>query len=257
MSSNDQTEIEDSPLVKPSDQLDYLVQRGRGIEHPPEQGMILVCQNHVFRSCVEEVGAEKKDRFRPGIYIKETEKGPIGLCGDFGFGGPSTTMILELLIASGVERFFFIGSAGAIQPSLKVGDIILGQDAIRDDGVSYHYLDPKKEVESSSQQTSKWRSELERLGKECSLGTSWTTAAPFREMKTDVETYRNSDVLCVEMEAASIYAVAEFRGVDVSCGFVISDTLVDGTWKPQFHYASATESQIDLFRSAFKILSES
>ena len=100
----------------------------------------------------------------------------------------------------------------------------------------------------------RWRNELEKIGLECSIGTSWTTDAPFREMRTDVETYRNSDVLCVEMEAASVYSVAKFRGVSASCGFVISDTLIDGTWKPQFHYASATESQLALFRAAVEQL---
>jgi uridine phosphorylase len=42
-------------------------------------------------------------------------------------------------------------------------------------------------------------------------------------------------VLCVEMEAAALFAVAEVRGLQLASAFVISDSLADLVWSPRFH----------------------
>ncbi|HEX3722556.1 MAG TPA: hypothetical protein VHV31_07180 [Nitrolancea sp.] len=50
--------------------------------------------------------------------------------------------------------------------------------------------------------------------------------------------------LTVEMEAAALFAVAEYRSVDVAAGFVISDSLAELAWNPQFD-ADAVRSGLD------------
>lgn len=49
-------------------------------------------------------------------------------------------MKLELLIAWGVKQFITLGIAGGLQKNLLIGDIIVCEKAIRDEGTSHHYL---------------------------------------------------------------------------------------------------------------------
>lgn len=53
-----------------------------------------------------------------------------------GMGGASTGIVLPEAVASGAERFIRVGSCGALQPGIKVGDSIICTGAVRFDGAS-------------------------------------------------------------------------------------------------------------------------
>ena len=61
-------------------------------------------------------------------------------------------------------------------------------------------------------------------------GVSWTIDAPYRETVAEARHYQAEGVLCVEMEAAALFAVAEVRGLRLAAAFVISDSLADLVW---------------------------
>lgn len=56
-----------------------------------------------------------------------------------GIGGPATSIALEELAQLGVRAFLRVGTAGAIQPSISVGDVVITTGAVRLDGASLHY----------------------------------------------------------------------------------------------------------------------
>lgn len=247
---------ESEARVQPESHYAYLVERGRGLHQVPELGVILFFQGGVLRSIKEKHTLEVVDPFRPKMHLMSTPQGSIGLISDFGLGGPATVVLMELLIAAGISKFIFIGTAGALQP-LQAGELILCEEAIRDEGVSYHYLPADRDVKASTKLLKSWGQALEDQGRKYKVGMSWTTDAPFRELKSHVETFRSQGIQCVEMEAASAYAVAEHRGVEAACGFAISDSLGEAGWKPQFHYAATKEGQYNLFQGAVAALSGS
>src|SRR4029450_1601955 len=74
----------------------------------------------------------------------------IGVCGGFGIGAPGVVAILEELIALGVRRFVSIGTAGALAKRLRIGDFVICDRAIRDEGVSHHYLAPARYAHACS-----------------------------------------------------------------------------------------------------------
>ena len=57
-----------------------------------------------------------------------------------GIGGSSAAICLEELHNIGVTAAIRIGSCGALQAGIRLGDLILGCGAIRDDGVSKTYV---------------------------------------------------------------------------------------------------------------------
>lgn len=77
-------------------------------------------------------------------YVTDTERLCItmALC-----GGPGAAVALEELYAMGCETFIVCGGAGALTNDSKVGEIIVPVSAVRDEGTSYHYLEPSREIE--------------------------------------------------------------------------------------------------------------
>ena len=64
-----------------------------------------------------------------------------------GIGGPSASIAMEELHNIGVEAAIRIGSCGALQKGIGLGDLILGCGAIRDDGASKAYVHPEYPAE--------------------------------------------------------------------------------------------------------------
>ncbi len=56
-----------------------------------------------------------------------------------GIGGPSTSIAVEELAQLGVRTFLRVGTTGAIQPSIQVGDMLVTTGSVRLDGASLHF----------------------------------------------------------------------------------------------------------------------
>lgn len=65
-------------------------------------------------------------------------------------GAPGSVAVLEELIALGCCRFMVCGGAGVLQKDIAVGHLILPVSAVRDEGTSYHYMPPSREVDPSA-----------------------------------------------------------------------------------------------------------
>ncbi|MEQ5138704.1 uridine phosphorylase [Providencia alcalifaciens] len=56
-----------------------------------------------------------------------------------GIGGPSTSIAVEELAQLGIRTFLRIGTTGAIQENINVGDVLVTTGAVRLDGASQHF----------------------------------------------------------------------------------------------------------------------
>jgi uridine phosphorylase len=142
-----------------------------------------------------------------------------------GVGPSACSMELENLEYLGCRRFFSIGIAGSIDTSLHVGDLVLLTSALRDDGLSQHYLAPARYSTPSSALTERLRAALGAAGEEFVEGSTWTTPTPNRATASEVAAYRAEGVRTVEMEAAALFAVGEARSVEVASAVVVSDEV--------------------------------
>jgi uridine phosphorylase len=180
--------------------------------------------------------------------------GAVGLCTGFGIGAPAVVGVVELLIALGARAFVSIGTAGGLAPAAQIGDLVVCDRAVRDEGVSHHYLAPEMYAYPSAPLTERLAERLRSRGLTPHLGASWTIDAPYRETVAEARHYQQEGALTVEMEASALFAVAQLRGVEMAAGFVISDSLADLVWNPQFN-AEATEAGFaQLFHAARETL---
>lgn len=154
----------------------------------------------------------------------------------------------------GTSAFVSIGTAGSLQRDLNIGDLVLCEAAIRDEGVSHHYLPAAKLATAQAGMTAALGAALRQAGAPFRAGSSWTIDTPYRETVAEARRYQAEGVLCVEMEAAALFAVAEVRDLQVSAAFTISDSLADLVWNPQFHGAEVQAGLITLYGAAVSAL---
>jgi len=121
-------------------------------------------------------------------------------------GGPYSVLIAEQMAVSGSRVVLGLTSAGRVSPLMPIPGLVVVSDAIRDEGTSYHYLPPRPVVEAPKKVAEFLQSELEKLFLPVRSGTVWTTDAPYRETKEQIDRYANAGVLAVEMQAASLFA---------------------------------------------------
>lgn len=63
---------------------------------------------------------------------------PVIVCST-GIGGPSTSIAVEELAQLGIRTFLRVGTTGAIEPNIAVGDVVVSTGAVRLDGASGHF----------------------------------------------------------------------------------------------------------------------
>jgi uridine phosphorylase len=97
--------------------------------------------------------------------------------------------------------------------------------AVRDEGTSYHYLPPGREVACSTPITPLLERELATPGWSVRSGKVWTTDAPYRETRGQLESWANEGALAVEMQAASLFAFGIARQVSVACVAMVSNAV--------------------------------
>ena len=147
-----------------------------------------------------------------------------------GVGGPLAAVALEEMIALGCRRFVVCGGAGGLLPGHELGALVLVEKALRDEGVSHHYLRPGREVETEAGALEKAAEVMSGAGVRFRQGATWTTDALYRETASRIERRRASGALTVEMEAAALLAVAQFRQVPLVPLLCCGDDLGSESW---------------------------
>ena len=96
-------------------------------------------------------------------------------------GAPTAVITLEELIALGITKFVSLGATGGLQTTMRIGDIVVCDRAIRDEGTFHNYLPSAKCSQASPTLTAKLLAATRSNGIPAHTETSWTTDAPYRE----------------------------------------------------------------------------
>jgi len=138
------------------------------------------------------------------------------------------------------------GGAGVLQKDIAVGNLVLVSGAVRDEGTSYHYLPPGREVDAQKDVLAASQKVLDARQIPYKVGKTWTTDAPYRETQKKIVQRKAEGCLTVEMEAAGMLAVAQYR--DVAFGQILygGDSLSGDEWDNR-RWQSRDEIRENLF----------
>ncbi|MET9428162.1 nucleoside phosphorylase [Streptomyces sp. NPDC003036] len=214
-------------VTDPGEHADYLRARLPTATLAYVDGVVLVYQRRVLDHAASAYPSRRLNWVRGGLLVLERQGRRLGVCGGFGLGAPAAALVLEQLVALGVKRVITVGTAASLRTDLPAGELVVCDNALRDEGVSYHYLPPGTHVRPSMDLSERVAEALRGRGVTVRRGTGWTTDAPYRETAAEVARYSGLGVLTADMEAAGVFTVAEYRGIDAAAVFAVTDSLVD------------------------------
>lgn len=145
-------------------------------------------------------------------------------------GCPACAGNLDLFHAMGIRKVMFCGGGGVLDKDIAVGQLLLVDGAIRDEGFSYHYIEPSRYIYTDSKATDKIAGYLDEHGVSYLRGLTWTTDAIYRETADRIERRKAEGAKIVEMEQAGCIAVAQFRGFDYGALIYGGDDVSQEAW---------------------------
>jgi len=155
-----------------------------------------------------------------------------------GIGGASLSIMVEELARLGIKVFLRVGTCGAIQEEILVGDLVISEGAVRMDGVSCHYAPLAYPACADFGLVHCLKRACEDLqyryhmGITCSSATFYPgqerydtfTGYVLRELQGSLEEWRQLRVLNYEMEVATLLTVARVFGLRAGalCGVLVN-----------------------------------
>lgn len=243
-------------IFAPGDFLSYMQKSGllKAGEIAP-QAIILSYQRSLFDYVIKNHPVHFHDGYFKNhlAFLDETE-GKVAIAGRFGIGAPAAAVMLEELIAYGCSTFISIGTAGSLVKGLNPGDLVLCSGALRDEGVSYHYVPGGGPALPDETLTDKLQTQLGVAGVVYRKGLTWTTDAIYRETRIEMEQHTARGALVVEMEASALFTVARYRQASIASCFTISDALADPEWKPEFLAQETSAGLETIYHAALEAL---
>ncbi len=157
-----------------------------------------------------------------------------------GIGGPSTSIAVEELAQLGVTTFLRVGTTGAIQPQINVGDVIVTQAAVRLDGASLHFAPMEFPAVADFACSTALVAACHDAGTEPHIGITASSDTFYpgqerydtvsgrvtRRFKGSLQEWQDLGVLNYEMESATLFTMCASQGWRAGCvaGVIVNRT---------------------------------
>lgn len=193
--------------------------------------LVFVFQSGFASTLDQDPGFEEEPSLAPGngrVFIS-TDRQPTIAVSCLSPG--ATTMVNQLenqVALGGAHTFVAYNLAGGIGPDIEPGDISVVGSAVRDDGISDHYLAPADTVDADPALAAQVQTALSVRFPSCRIRTTWTNPAVYRQTEEELQHYADSGVSLVESETASLLAVAEAVGARATAVLVPTSIWNDG-----------------------------
>ena len=162
------------------------------------------------------------------------------------YGAPRAVELAHLFGVLGTPRMVMIGTCGALVPELATGDVVVPSQAVAQEGVAHLYKTVAEDTSiapSHPDLTALGRATLESRGIRTADSLHLTWSSIFAQSGAMVEEWRDMGYGSVDMEAATLFAVAKHFGFAATALLVVWDQL---TADRSFLHPLATEEQARL-----------
>ena len=166
-----------------------------------------------------------------------------------GMGTPSAAIVVEELIRLGAKRLLRIGTAGALSPRVRPGELVVATAAVPADGTTRQYLKGRSFAPAPSFPLV--RALVEAAGEEgVHVGPILTEDAFYATTPEDARAWASYGALAVEMESAAIFLLAGMRGVEAASILAVSNRVGDPELVPDEVLSRAVDRMIQVALNA-------
>lgn len=243
-------------VMKPEDTIEMRKRFGNFPKLKPPSGLILCMKNGLPEKLRWRVPIQKVGKVMGDMFLVKKTNGNVGVLSNFGIGAPVVVSLAEEMISFGIKRFVILSWGGALQKNLTTGDIVINDSAIRDDGVSHHYLKSDERAYADADLKNKIENELTKQNVKFYSGSTWTTDAPYRETKEEILKYQFENVQTVEMEIAGLFTLGQVRGIQVASIVIVADSLANLAWQMPTDMKRINQSFEVAYKTAIQVLNQ-
>jgi len=139
-----------------------------------------------------------------------------------------TSITSEVMCNAGIENIIRIGTCGALDENIKIGDLIVVDKVIRGDGVTPYYVDKGFETKADKKLADTLYEIAKATGAGVHRGTAWTTDALLKETRELVEGKRKEGAIAVDMVSSTLLTIAQIHQVKAGSILAVSDNVITG-----------------------------
>ncbi len=188
-------------------------------------------------------------------WLAEVDGQSVVVCST-GIGGPSTSIAVEELAQLGVRSFLRVGTTGAIQPHIAVGDVLVTTAAVRLDGASLHFAPMEFPAVADFTCTTALVNAAKALDAEVHLGVTASSDTFYpgqerydtysgrvvRRFQGSMAEWQGMGVMNYEMESATLLTMCASQGLRAG---MVAGVIVNRTQKeiPDVQLMQGTESK--------------
>jgi uridine phosphorylase len=162
----------------------------------------------------------------------------ISVCSS-GIGCPSAAIAVEELARIGAETFIRVGTTGALQSNIDMGDIVIASAAVRGDGTSRKYTALEFPAVADLSVTSALLQASKKSKLKIHLGLVFSTDAFYGD-KEDLGLWSRFNVLSVEMESSVIFTLASLKKLKAGAILAVDGNPLLGVGKGEFEPSERT-----------------
>jgi uridine phosphorylase len=170
-----------------------------------------------------------------------------------GIGCPSAAIAVEELANVGVETFVRVGTTGALQRGIEIGDMVVATGAAKDEGTTERYESDTYPAVPDYEVLSALVGSAEANDEEVHVGPIASDDAFYAESDEYVADWEDAGLLSVEMEAAAIFTLARRKGLRAGAICTVDGNLVEGTQKGETDDEELPEKARDNVERAIRI----
>ena len=150
---------------------------------------------------------------------------PVSVCST-GIGAPSAVIALEELIMCGADTFLRVGTCGALQNDINIGDLIIPVAACRGEGTSQRYVSLSFPAVAHTDVVNA----LQKTAPDAYTGIVWTDDSFYI---SDAEYWHSLGILAVEMECSALFTVSSLKKVRTGAILAVDGNVLLGTCKKE------------------------
>ena len=148
-----------------------------------------------------------------------------------GIGCPSAAIAVEELANVGVDTVIRVGTTGALQAGIEIGDMVVATGAAKEEGTSKRYESEVIPAVPDYDVLSSLVDGAEANGEDVHVGPIVSDDAFYNETDVYVEEWEAAGLLAIEMEAAAVFSIARREGLAAGAICTVDGNLVEGTQK--------------------------
>jgi len=168
-----------------------------------------------------------------------------------GIGCPSAAIAIEELARIGAETFIRVGTTGALQKNIQMGDIVIASAAVRADGTSRNYVPLEYPAVADFEVATALKQAANEAAQQFHFGLVLSTDAFYGNLKS-LKRWSKFGVLSVEMESSVLFTIAMLKKLKAGSILAVDGNPVMGVGKGEFEPGEQTGELDERVRNAIK-----